>query len=304
MTILQRIEAARPDLSRAEAAVADWVLGHPRRAVESSIAEAAAAAGVSEPTVIRFCRSLGAGGFRQMKTLLIAALERPESYLHRDVEADDDTMGAVSKVLASSIRALVDLRSSAGTMPFEPAVAALAGARQIVFVGTGASGCVAADACHKYFRLGLPCSTAVDSPTIVQRAAIAQPGDAFVAVSHTGTRPETVAAMGQARRRGATVIAVTDPGSPLQAAADWTFPCHPAEDTSVYTPMSSRLAQLALLDALQVALALRLGDPAARNLRLSKAALRPASSPDAAVNWGGGPPDRPAHRAAPGPDRE
>jgi DNA-binding MurR/RpiR family transcriptional regulator len=52
------------------------------------------------------------------------------------------------------------------------------------------------------------------------------------------------------------------------------FPCHTLEDTNVYTPMSSRLAQLAVLDALQVTLALAMGEPAVENLRLSKEALR------------------------------
>jgi DNA-binding MurR/RpiR family transcriptional regulator len=38
--------------------------------------------------------------------------------------------------------------------------------------------------------------------------------------------------------------------------------------------MSSRLAQLALLDALQVSLALALGAPASEHLRASKQAIR------------------------------
>lgn len=273
-TILERISTARPALSPAEKAVADWVLGHTRLAAEVSIAQAAAAAGVSEPTVIRFCRRLGADGYRQMKALLIAALARPESYLHQDVEADDDTMAAVTKVLANSIRALVDLRGAVAAMPFEAAIDALSTARQVVFAGVGASGIVARDACHKFFRLGIPCTTAVDSQTMAQRAAIARPDDVFVAISHTGAWPAPVRAMARARERGARVIAVTDPAAPLAAHATWTFACHPPEDTSLFTPMTSRLAQLALLDALQVALALHLGEDAADNLRRGKAALQ------------------------------
>ena len=83
----------------------------------------------------------------------------------------------------------------------------------------------------------------------------------------------TTAAMSLAAERHARIIALTDPRSPLAAAADLVFACHPVEDTNVFTPMSSRLAQLALLDALQVALALGLGEPAKQNLRASKSAL-------------------------------
>ena len=52
-----------------------------------------------------------------------------------------------------------------------------------------------------------------------------------------------------ARERGATVIALTDQGSKLASLATIVFPCEGVEDPSVYTPMSSRLAHLALLDA-------------------------------------------------------
>jgi RpiR family carbohydrate utilization transcriptional regulator len=46
-----------------------------------------------------------------------------------------------------------------------------------------------------------------------------------------------------------------------------------SEEANVYTPMSSRLAHLALFDALQVTLALALGELAVRRLQRSKAVL-------------------------------
>ena len=76
-----------------------------------------------------------------------------------------------------------------------------------------------------------------------------------------------------ARDRGATIIALTDPVSSLAKVATWVFDCHPPEDTNVFTPMSSRLAQLTLLDGLQIGLALELGEQAEENLKLTKQAL-------------------------------
>ena len=76
-----------------------------------------------------------------------------------------------------------------------------------------------------------------------------------------------------AQKRGATVIAVTDQSSDLAQTADLTFHCHPPEDTNTFTPMSSRLAQLTVLDAIQVCLAISLGEVAEENLRLTKDAL-------------------------------
>ncbi len=273
VNLLEWIARARERLSRSEAQVAAWVLANPRQAVEAAISDVARAAQVSEPTVVRFCRSVGTSGFREFKTRLVAALSQPETHVHEDVNPGDATVDAVGKVLDSAIRTLIDVRALAATMPFEAAVAAMENARQLVFVGLGASGFVARDASHKFFRLGVPCATALDGQTILQSAAIARPGDVFVATSHTGAWPAMVRAMELACARGATVIALTAPHAPLATAASLVFECHPPEDTNLFTPMSSRLAQLALLDALQVTLALRIGSAAEESLRLSKEVL-------------------------------
>ena len=108
---------------------------------------------------------------------------------------------------------------------------------------------------------------------ILQFAAIAEPDDVLVLLSHTGRWPEFAHAARLANDRGATVIAITNPDSELAKEASLLFPCQVIEDTSVYTPMSSRLAQLALLDAIHVALALASGERAADRLRMSKDAL-------------------------------
>ena len=271
--ILTDIRNQADKLSKSERMVAEWLLANGRRAVDQSIGEVAEAAGVSEPTVIRFCRSIGLSGFRQLRTHLIAAQQKPQSYLHNDVSRDDVAEDAAMKVLENSIHALVELRESLSQMPFETAVQCLRDARLITFVGLGASGCVARDANHKFFRLGVPCTATLDSQTILQHAAVATTADVYIAISHTGNWPELIKGMQLAQKRGATVIAVTDQSSDLAQTADLTFHCHPPEDTNTFTPMSSRLAQLTVLDAIQVCLAISLGEVAEENLRLTNDAL-------------------------------
>ena len=108
---------------------------------------------------------------------------------------------------------------------------------------------------------------------LLQMASIARRSDVFVTISHTGRWPALLRATQQSIGRGAAVIALTDPNSPLADAADLVLGGRVEEDTNIYTPMSSRLAQLAMLDALQVALAIRLGTAAEERLRLTKQAL-------------------------------
>ncbi len=271
--MLEQIEQKLGGLSRTEQKVGAWILRHPRQAAAATLREVAAATGASEPTVVRFCRHVGLGGFRELTLKLTEALSRPASYVHAGVTADDALGDAVAKVLDSSIQALLDVRGELGNMPLDRVVAAMAAARQLVFAGIGASGHVASDARHKFFRLGIPSSVFTDAPGLIQFAAIAAPGDVVVIASHTGAWLALRDAATLARRNGATVIAITDPGSPLAASVDILIPCRVMEDTSIYTPMSSRLAQLALFDALQTAVALELGAGAVERLRGAKRAL-------------------------------
>ena len=270
--MLSEIARLEPDLGRAEGRVARWLLEHPHEASRARLADVARAAGASEPTVIRFCRRLGLDGFRDLGRRLTESLSDPGSVVHRDVDPGDSATVAAVKVLDSTVHALMAVRRGIDGMPFDAAVAKLAGARQITFGGHGASGLVAADAAHKFFRLGIPCAVADDEPGLLQSSAIAESDDVFVLLSASGRWPAMLKAARVAVARGATTIAVTRAGSPL-AELGLTFAADVAEDTGVYTPMRSRIAQLAILDALQVALALALGEPASERLRATKRAL-------------------------------
>ena len=271
--MLARINQSMSRLSPAERRVAQWVVAHPRQATESTVAEVARACATSEPSVIRFCRRLGLSGFRELTIRLTESLSRPGSLVHRDVSVGDSVSDATVKVVDAAIQSLVDLRSQLSTMPFDAVIARMVGARQFVFAGLGASGHVASDASHKFFRLGTPCSALTDTPSIRQFAAIACAQDVLFVVSKNGNAELVCKAAAQAHGNGAFVVAITDPDSRLAEVASATFACDAQEDTNIYTPRSSRLVHLAVLDALHVSTALALGDTAAANLERSKDAL-------------------------------
>jgi RpiR family carbohydrate utilization transcriptional regulator len=271
--MLSQINQSLGRFSRAEKQVAEWVLAHPRQATESTVAQVARACATSEPSVIRFCRRLGLSGFRELTIRLTESLSRPGSLVHRDVSAGDSVSDATVKVVEAAINSLVDLRAQLSTMPFDAVVTRMVDARQFVFAGLGASGHVASDASHKFFRLGIPCNALTDTPSIRQFAAIAGPHDVLFLISKNGSAQPVCDAAAQAHSNGAFVVAITDPDSPLAESASTTFACDAQEDTNIYTPRSSRLVHLALLDALHVSTALALGDTAADNLERSKDAL-------------------------------
>ncbi len=273
--MLTRIFETQDQLSGAEHKVANWVMVHPRRAVESATREIAQAAGVSEPTVIRFCRSIGCRGLRDFKVRLAQDLGTSARVVHADAEPDDDALALIGKVIGRSLNELSTLRSRLSAERVEQAIGALHAAQQIEFWGIGASGIVARDAQNKFFRLGKPCATHTDSATMRQAAALTTPRHAIVAVSKTGESGVLLDAVGLAREQHAVIVAITSPLSTLAGYAEVPLLVDSPEDTSIYTPMSSRLAALAVLDVLQVGLAMRMGERGAMHLRTTKAALLP-----------------------------
>ena len=271
--MLNRTASIRDSLSTAERRVADWVLLQPHKVVEFPLHRIATEVGVSDPTVVRFCRSVGARGFTDYKVRIAQNLAQQHP-VHADVRAGDDISDIVAKVMGRSIQELTRLQQKLDAECIQQTARALAAADRIDFYGIGASGSVVQDAQNKFFRLGVPCVAYTDSPTIRQAAAISDSGYAVIAVSKTGHSDAIIEGCRKARDAGACVIAITSPFSPLDRVADWSILVDIDEDTGVYTPMSSRLAQLAVLDVIQVAFAIELGCRATHKLELAKNALR------------------------------
>jgi len=271
---LQAIEEAYPSLSPAGRRVADRVLREPDSVPRTTLAALARDCGVSEPTVIRFCRTLGYGGFQQFKLELARSLAAGVPYVLEGVQADEPTEDLAAKIIDRHIATLVQARNHFSAAHLERAVDLLAAASRVEFYGHGASGIVAQDAQHKFFRLGLPTVAYVD-PHVHTMAAAVLPADAVVvAISHTGRTRDLLESVALARQRGAAVIAVTAAGSPLAERCSVALYADVHEDTDVYTPMASRLVHLALLDVLSVGLALRRGPGLPERLERTKRELK------------------------------
>src|SRR4051794_13351686 len=78
--IVSRIERVEAELSPAERRVAETVRQDFEAATRLTIAELARRAGVSQPSVTRFCRSVGARSFGEFKLQLAATLTVAAAY--------------------------------------------------------------------------------------------------------------------------------------------------------------------------------------------------------------------------------
>jgi RpiR family transcriptional regulator, carbohydrate utilization regulator len=273
-SLIARIDSASRNLPPSEARVAQAVLVDPGLAVTLSIAAIAKAADVSEPTVARFCKSLGFSGFREFKLALAYSIAGGVPFVHGDVAPDDGVPDIADKVLNRAISSFSILRDQLDSVRIEEAIALIIAARRLDFFGQGNSGIVALDAQHKFFRLGFATNAYADPHVHSMAAALLGLQDVVVAISAGGRTLDLIRSVEIARDAGAKVIAITVGGSPLARASDLVIATDLFEDQDIYSPMISRLSHLALIDVLAVGTAIRLGPEVARGLEKAKAAVR------------------------------
>lgn len=248
----ERIRAARPSLSPAERQVADWVLRQPGTVLSLPVAAIAREAGVSQPTVIRFCRSMGCHGLSDFK------LRLAQGNVARDTAPARVAPPSGMRVLQNAIDSLTTLQGRFDPHTLDAAVALVDSAHRIDLYGFGSSGVVALDAQTKFFRYGIPANAYSDPYLVSMSLNVLQAGDVVIAISKSGALPELQTAVERVRELGVRVIAVTTPGSPLAALADVVLPAG-VDDAVADRSMVARLLHLALLDALVLEVALRKG---------------------------------------------
>ncbi|WP_106268749.1 MULTISPECIES: MurR/RpiR family transcriptional regulator [Isoptericola] len=262
--VLVRLRQARPTLPPAEARVADVVLTDVAAAVGATISELAVRAGTSQATVVRFCRTVGYTGYAEFRIDLAQAASRRAVELERsgvaqgEINRTDDATDVVRKIAFHEARAIEETARLLDLDALESAVGAVARADRIDVYGVGSSGLTAQDLAQKLSRIGLVCLAPVDSHQQLQSAALHGSGSVAVAVSHTGRTVEPVQALTLARARGAATVAITNsPASPLAETADVVLTTAARETQFRSGALSSRIAQLAVVDFLFVRVAQR-----------------------------------------------
>ena len=258
---------------KSEAKVAEAILNDPESAIKSSIANLAKNANVSEPTVNRFCTNLGCKGFPDFKLQLAQSLASGTPYVGTNVTLQDNTEEFTSKIFDAAAATITRTRKNMDFPLLEQAIDSLAQAKKIEIYGLGASGSVAQDAQHKFFRLNIPVIAHVDE--LIQRmsAAATQIGDIVMLISNTGRTISIVKTAEIAHKTGATVIGITTPDSPLAKYCHLLLAIETEDDTDMYTPTTSRLAHLVLIDVLATGVAIKRGPRFAEHLQKIKSSL-------------------------------
>ena len=215
--------------------------------------------GVSEPTVIRFCRALGYDGFQSFKLQLARYLGSRGIYSQFSVSDSDSIADVSTKVFDSTIGSLIAVREDLDIAALESAIEALAGAERVEFYGFGASGSVVIDAQHKFFRLQVSAAAYTD-PHIQHMSAISlKKNDVVVAISQSGRSTALIQSVTLAKEAGATVIGLVPANTPVAELCAIPIHINVKENQHVFSPVSSRIAHLVVIDVLAMGVAQKRG---------------------------------------------
>lgn len=266
--IVSRIQRVEGSLSPAERRVAETVRSDFEAATRLTIAELARRAGVSQPSVTRFCRSVGSRSFGAFKIQLATTLTVAAAYLKSDRVFRDDAGQVAHSIMLNAAGAIREGLDQLDTAALSKAVDAFAGSRRIDIYGQGSgSAAIAEDARLRLFRLGIPVGAFSDGQQQRMSAATLGPGDAVLAISNSGRSKPVIEAVTIARSFGATTVALTRPGTPLAAAADIAITVTVPEVADILRPSPSRYAHMAIVDTIATLVAARLGARGRESLR-------------------------------------
>lgn len=235
-------------LSAMERRLAAFVLADVNYATNASITEIAAGAGVSPPTVTRFCRRLGCASFSDFKVQLARSTYvglrylKPESVTTSASEVAEDIVTKAQKALFEMHRRL-DLAA------VEEAARLFSTAGMIYAFGSGGnSSMIVNEMQNRLFRLGCRISASNDHGMNLMLAAAAEPGTVVFGSSFTGRNQELVRCFTHLRDRGIPTIALTQGGSPVADAADVVIAVDLPEGQNIFRASSTRFAFLAAVD--------------------------------------------------------
>lgn len=255
--LIDRIRRILAQLPRAERRFAELVLDKPNVTVTWTVTDAANFAGVSEPSVIRFCRRVGCAGFPGFKLELVRALAKSRTEDRSEFDPRDPLAGIVGNVFERAARCLADARRDLDLDAVTRAIDRIATARRLEIYGFGISGFIASDVQHRMSSIGVN-AVAYSDPYLQSVAApLLTPADAMLALSLSGRTGFLVESAAMVKSTGARVIALAPAGSPVAEVADIRIHVNLHREDRPFVPLTARLAFHAILDAIVAGVALR-----------------------------------------------
>ena len=269
------------ELTPTEQRIALHVLADPSTVVGASITQVAAACGVSVASLARFARTLGFAGYTEFRLAIAVDVDRAtvgrERFQVGDGEVGplDDAETTVRKIAFQESSAIDQTARDIDLVALDTLAERISGARRIDIYGFGSSALSGMDLQQKLHRIGLFAQCWSDHHIALTSAALLTEVDVAIGISHSGRTLEILQTMEVATGTGAMTAAISNtPNSPLATRVDLLLATSASDTPFRAGAMSSRMAQLTVIDFLLVRIAQRNYDSMSTKLELTYRAVQ------------------------------
>lgn len=252
--VLIKIREMRDSLTPVERLVGDYILENAKDIPHLSIKELAQASRTSDASVLRFCKTMGYGGYRSFIVNISASLGSRDEDLkaqYTDIQPGDELSTIISNISLNNMKSIEDTLSVIDRGEIARAVELLRHSKRIVFFGVGASGIVCKDGEQKFSRINKMCHAYIDGHSQLTAATLLEKDDVAIFISNSGATSDIIDALDIALKNQAQCIAITKYNkSELAERANIVLSISTPEITIRSGAMGSRIAMLTIVDIL------------------------------------------------------
>lgn len=244
--LMVRLRSNTEPLSKKLRVVADYVLENAHEVQYQTITDLAFNTKTSEATVVRLCRDLGYKGYSDFRMALAVDLSQSANQSQPKMDGDICEVSA-----QSAVDSLMDTAKLIDRAALNRICELVHGAKFIGCVGVGASSIVGRYLAYRLVRIGKKAIMYEDTHLAAMSAGQSVVGDAWFAISSSGSTKEVVHAVTQAHQCGVPVVSLTNIShSPLSSISDEMLVAARPEGPLTGGAFSSKVGALLLVDVL------------------------------------------------------
>lgn len=267
MSIL-KIKSIYDSLSKTELKIADYILKNFNNVIYMSVTELANACNAGETSIIRFCQKLEFKGFQDFKLSLAKENIDESTHIHgNNFTNTDDASYILKQIQQNNIAAINNTASILDLDKIKLAANKIISSDKVDIYGVGASCFTAGDLLYKLLRIGINVRCYFNNHLELMSAAVLGKESVAIGISFSGCTKDTVDALRTAKETGAFTIAITNHMySPITKYADVSLFTSTQETPLRSGALTSKIAQLFILDVLYSMIAVNIKDSAYCNL--------------------------------------
>lgn len=246
--VIDTIKENYKNIFLAEKKVADFILENPEKAVNANVSELANYSGVSDATVIRFCKHIGYEGYYELRIMLSRELGRKQVSDGNMENIKTDTVGGLFQAFSSGITAIGKNLEQGKLLECANLIKA---SRQVHIVAAGNTSPLAMYMGFRLGRLGVKSTHSMIPEYFMNYVNLADAEDIVIAVSRSGESKQVVRALELAKEKTLKIIAITGfEYSPVSKLADYLLLSNISGQSFDYSKGYSRLYETVVIDAL------------------------------------------------------